>query len=85
MANFAPSPGGLTGVPFDTQPITPSDSADLTYLSRQIRATTAGNIQVTTYGQITRVLAFAAGETRTICAHRIWSTNTTATGIEASY
>lgn len=59
---------------------TPSDTVDLPKKCRAIRATNAGNIQVTTPAGSVVVCAFLAGETRPIAATRIWSTNTTATG-----
>lgn len=63
--------------------VTASDSVDLKKQARAIRATVAGNIQLTTPAGNTVICAFTAGETRAICATRIWATNTTATGIEA--
>jgi hypothetical protein len=62
-----------------------SDTVDLTKPSRAIRVAGAGNVQITTPeggNNNPRVLAFLAGETRAVRATRIWSTNTTATGIE---
>ena len=62
--------------------VTASDTVDLASPSRAIRATAAGNIQMTTAAGNLRVCAFLAGETRAIRATRIWATNTNATGIE---
>lgn len=62
--------------------VTPSDTANFTDSSRAIRATGAGNIRVLTVLGQDVVCAFTAGETRNIQAWRIFSTNTTATGIE---
>lgn len=59
-----------------------SDTVDLAKPVRAIRATVAGNIKLTTKVGNAVVCAFAAGETRSIYATRIWSTLTTATGME---
>jgi hypothetical protein len=63
--------------------VTPSDSADLASPCRAIRVAGAGNVQITTAKGDKVVCAFLAGETRPLAATRIWSTNTTATTIEA--
>ena len=63
--------------------VTPSDSVNLAYPARAIRATGAGNVAVVCYDATVVVCAFAAGETRHIYATRINSTSTTATGLEA--
>jgi hypothetical protein len=59
-----------------------SDTVDLAKPVRAIRATVAGDIKLTTKAGNAIVCAFAAGETRNIYATRIWSTSTTATGME---
>lgn len=76
-----------TGVAVDCVPLAaanaPSDSVDQPAGPfRALRATGAGNIQVTVAKGATRVLAFLAGETRYVAVTRVWLTNTTATGIE---
>lgn len=65
--------------------VTPSDTVDLVNATRAIRATTAGNIKVTMVDGSTPTCAFAAAETRQLMATRIWSTGTTATGIEGMF
>jgi hypothetical protein len=67
----------------DAAVVTPSDSTDLAFVTRWIRANVAGTIKLTTKNGSTVTLNFAAGETRAIRASRIWATGTTATGIEA--
>lgn len=62
--------------------ITPSDSANLPKPVRGIRATGAGNVRIITQSGNDVVCAFAAGETRAIYATKVFSTNTTATGLE---
>jgi hypothetical protein len=66
----------------DIYPITPSDSVDLSTSVRALRANTAGTIKTTMRGGQARTLNFAAGETRVGRFVRVWSTGTTATGIE---
>jgi hypothetical protein len=66
----------------DVYPISPDDANPLPTAVRALRATTAGTIQVTTRNGHVRVLAFAAAETRQGRVVKVWSTNTTATGIE---
>lgn len=72
------------GPAYDWVPITPSDTADLATPIRAIRADTAGNVVVITALGTTRTMAFAAGETRTIRATRVKSTNTTAGTLEGA-
>ena len=71
----------------DVLVVTPSDSADLPKVARAIRlGGTAGNITVTTLVGNKVVLAFLAGETRSVAVTRIWATGTTATApIEAMF
>lgn len=66
----------------DVIPITPSNTEDLTHRVYSIRATTAGNVVITTAEKQQRTLAFAAGETRHVMADRVYATGTTATGLE---
>lgn len=77
MSNASADPAG------DIIVVTASDSADLANPCRAIRVTNAGNVQITTAAGNKVVCAFLAGETRAIRATRIWSMNTTASGIEA--
>ena len=62
--------------------VSPSDSTDLPTAVRALRATTAGTIKVTMRDGSTPTLAFAAAETRRGRFVRVWSTGTSATGIE---
>ena len=62
-----------------------SDTVDLAIATRYIRVTGAGAVKITGVDGVATVCAFAAGETRAIRAARIWSTGTTATGIEGMY
>lgn len=59
-----------------------SDTFNLTKPARAIRVAVAGNVTLITTAGSTVTCAFLAGETRAICATRILSTGTTATGIE---
>ncbi len=80
---FATFPIRPTAVPQDWCPITPGTA--LPYQIRAIRATGAGNVSVVTATGQTRVMAFAAGETRLIAATAVNSSGTTATGLEGAY
>ena len=76
---------GISDPAFDVIVVTPSDTVDLPFLARFIRAGVAGDIKITTAAGNSPTLNFAAGETRAIRASRIWATGTTATDIEAMY
>jgi hypothetical protein len=66
--------------------VTPSDSADLTNVTRKLFVGGAGNIKVTTAGGETLLLTgVAAGSVLDICVSRVWSTTTTATNIVAMW
>ena len=70
----------------EVTPVTPSDSVDLALVCRAISLTVAGDIQITTKDGTTVVITgLAAGIMHPIGAQRIWSTNTTATGIIAYF
>lgn len=62
--------------------VTPSDTEDLTLVSRAIRANVAGTIAVVDFYDGTATMNFLAGETRYVRVKRIKATGTTATGIE---
>ena len=76
------STGENTAPAEDSIPTTPSDSVVFDPPFRALRATTAGDIAITTLTGYTRVCAFVAGETRAIRGTQVRSTSTTATGIE---
>ncbi|MFA6064060.1 MAG: hypothetical protein WC736_15835 [Gallionella sp.] len=59
-----------------------SDTTNLAQMVRWIRVSGAGNVKITGYDGVAATLAFLAGETRFVAATRIWTTGTTATGIE---
>jgi hypothetical protein len=63
--------------------ITPNDSADLPHVTRRVVVTgTAGNVQVQMEGDTApQTVAVLAGEVLDWSAVRIFSTNTTATGL----
>ena len=63
--------------------ITPHDTNELDYVTRAIRANTAGVIRLASLRTGANVdCNFAAGETRPIRTKRVLATGTTATGIE---
>lgn len=62
--------------------ITPSDTAELAYITRAVRAGGAGDLAAQREdGTVVTIPSMLAGETIAIRAHRIYSTNTTATSI----
>lgn len=65
------------GTPFN---ITPADGADLTYLTRAIYIGVAGDIKIDDAGGTTLTLALDSGW-HPIRVARVYSTDTTATGI----
>lgn len=70
--------------------VTPSDTTDLpSGICRAVYATVAGNINVVFADDDpatgAQAIIFAAGETKSIQARRIYATSTTATGIKAFY
>lgn len=63
--------------------VTPSDTAELPYVTRAIRADGAGIVRVITRAGGGAVdCRFAAGETRPIRVRQVLATGTTATGLE---
>lgn len=64
-------------------PVTPSDTTDLTVVSRAINVAQSGFVQMTTTGNTTATVYIAAGVGFPVRATRIWATGTTATGITA--
>jgi hypothetical protein len=70
-----------SGVPTDWVPITAGASA-LANPVRAIRANAAGTVTITNRDGVSRVLNFAAGETRLVYATHV--TAATATGLEGA-
>lgn len=60
---------------------TPSDTTDLPLASRAVNVATSGTIRVTTTQGDVATIFVAAGVAFPVRASRIWSTDTTATGI----
>ena len=63
--------------------VTPSDSADLGYVARQVYAAGAGTITAHDVNGNSFTFTIAAGERVDVFCIRILATGTTATGIEA--
>ena len=64
--------------------VTPNDSTDLANSSRAIYVGVGGNIKLTTVdGDTVTMVGVAAGSFYPIRVARIWSTDTTATNIQA--
>lgn len=64
--------------------VTPDDATDLPNEAKAIEVQTAGNIKLTTVGGTTITKYFWVGY-HSLEVKRIWSTNTTASGIFALY
>ena len=64
--------------------ITPHDTNNIRP-TRAIRANAAGTIKIIDSAGNTVICNFLAGETRPICATRIFAADTSCTGIEAMY
>ncbi len=83
--------GSFNSVPLDAPAVhvalvSPSDSADLSYVTRGVSMAAAGDLKVTMVGGETVVIpsgALAAGVIHPLRVTRIFSTLTTATGIVA--
>jgi hypothetical protein len=81
--SFSSNSSGLESPAVDVFPITPNDSADLSFVTRAIRAQTAGTVACVMVNGQTRNLQFLAGETRAVRVARVLSTGTTASmGLE---
>ncbi len=65
--------------------VTPADGSDLPKPFAKITAKVAGNVKITASGGGTATLAIAAGGVLPVFVDRVWSTDTTATGIVAIY
>lgn len=68
------------GVAEDYFPITPNDASDLTVAVRAVMVTVGGNLTLTRTDGTVVTLTVPAG-LLPVRAVRIWSTNTTATGL----
>lgn len=82
---FPGAGAGLATPAENAWPVTPSDSTDLTAVTRGLRVgTTAGTIRVTMKGgQTLDFTGVQVGEILPVRATRVWSTGTTAVGIVA--
>ena len=72
-----------TGIPHDWEPVTPSDSDDLSKVAFGIRVETAGVVKVRTFGggDTTRTYTLKANELFPCVITRVLTTGTTASGI----
>jgi hypothetical protein len=73
----------LTGPAERAEPVTPSDSVDLEFMSRAIYVGVAGDLRVTVKSGQTVTLVAAAVGWHPIRVSRVWATGTTATDIVA--
>lgn len=66
--------------------VTPNDGTDLATVTRGIYVGVSGNVKITNVsGDTVTYTNLAAGVHHPMCAARIWSTGTTATGIIGVY
>ena len=80
---FAQFTNGLESPAVQAVEVTPSDTVDLSEVSRAINVATSGAVRVTTVGGTTATIQVAAGIAFPIRATRIWDTGTTAVNIVA--
>ncbi len=87
MANtFSSHSSGLESPGEHAFAVTPSDSVDLTYVTRGIYVGATGTLKVTMLGgEAVTFTGLAAGVIHPIRASRIWATGTSATTILAIY
>jgi len=83
--NYATSYQGITAPYGGAQEVTPSDSADLTHVSRGIHIAGAGDLSVTMANGDTMTWRNLQVGHHPIRAARIRATGTTATGIVAAW
>lgn len=82
FSNFT---AGLNSPPSNLTEVIPDNATDLPYASRSINVATSGTVRVTTVRGDTATLFVAAGIAFPVRATRIWSTQTSATGIVVMY
>ena len=87
MANtFSAHASGLESPGEHAFSVTPSDSVDLTYVTRGIYVGVTGSLKVTMVGgEAVTFVALAAGAIHPIRASRIWATGTTAASVIGVY
>lgn len=84
MDNWATSGGGVTAPAQYAAGVTPSDSTDLAMTTRGLYVGAAGDVKITLAGGDTVTLSgLASGVVHPLRVTRVWSTDTTATGIVA--
>lgn len=76
---------GLNSPPSHLFAVTPDDATDLPMASRGLNVATSGSIRVTTVQGDVETIYVAAGIVFPIRVTRIWSTDTTATGLRVLF
>ena len=76
---------GLESPATRLEDVTPSDTADLAYVTRALNVASNGTVRVTTKDGDTATVTVAAGIPFPVRVRRVWSTGTTATGIVAMF
>lgn len=82
---FAAADDTLTSPATDIEEITPSDVADLAYMTKSLNVATPGVVRVTTETGTISDVFIAAGLPFPLRVRRVWATGTTATGIRGLY
>ncbi|MEP3638196.1 MAG: hypothetical protein ABJN14_13165 [Paracoccaceae bacterium] len=82
FADYAP---GLESPATHLVAVTPSDTVDLTFVSRAINVGQSGYVRLTTTGGETETIYIAAGGAFPIRATRVWATGTTAAALVVLY
>lgn len=84
--SFATQSQGLDSAPRRAADIVPSDTADLSFVTRAIHIGGAGDVKVTTVdGDTVTLKGFSAGQTKVGRYARVWATGTTATSLVAEW
>jgi hypothetical protein len=65
--------------------VTPSDSADLAYISKRLHIGTGGAVKIDTSGGDTVIYTAASGTYLNVRAKRVYATGTTASNIVCEY
>ncbi len=79
--DFSKFPVTLNTPAVSLEAISPSDSADLSKITRAINVAVSGTVRLTTPDGSEASIFIAAGIAFPVRATRIWATGTTATGI----
>ena len=83
--HFAHCVPGLESPASHLEEVIPSDTANLSNVSRALNVAISGAVRITTCGGDIATVTIAAGTAFPVRACRVWATGTTATGIVAMF